>query len=70
MNHSSKVKTEIYNIINKCKKKMQENKTKAAPLYFPKGNIFLTITIVPVGMLSLTLQKSEGFRAKAPRVKP
>jgi len=45
------VKTEIYNIINKCKKKMQENKTKAAPLNFLKGNILLAITIVPFGML-------------------
>ena len=51
INHSSEVKTEIYNIINKCKKKMQENKTKAAPLYFLKGNILLAITIVPFGML-------------------
>ena len=32
MNLLPKVKSEIYNIINKCKKKMQENKTKAAPL--------------------------------------
>jgi len=30
---------------------MQENKTKAVPLYLLKGNILLAITIVPIGML-------------------